>query len=603
VFWIQADLSKNRPLAKFSQLFAQPSRYKPYEDGGPCTEAMAMNLTALAMMSLSVGLGQVPAVPPAPVAPMIAGLPAGVDVSNSRLHKLDIEYTAEQKKSIKYIELIVSKDQGQTWSTVDAVSPDKDHLNFQAKDDGLYYLNIVIVFKDGKRDPASPALDNRAIKMLVDSTVPVVRMNAVRQGEDIAVEWVIEDQYINDAATQVQYKSTANSLGEWVTVPPGNLSKNSTRFRPTVGGPLWVRVVAADFAGNPGEAKKEVLGGTMPPVNPIATTAYSPETPAPMIPSGNSAPSNMVMPAPISVPMNLAPVPTNPGSPLPLVPAANQGWSSASTGPTTPVTPAPMPVIPTTTPVETGPAAIGSSQDHASTASNVAPSFIPANVQVIRSPDFDLKYAVENTGPSGISRVDLYVTRDEGRSWVKWSTHDGKESPLKVKLSRGFDSNKEGDYGLKLVPISGVGLGDDVPTAGTPPDLRVRVDTIPPMIRIFPHTVAPNAVNAVVLNWEARDQNFGANPISIDWSESLTGPWRSVQEGEIMPAGVSSANRGLPNTGSYTWTLPRNLPTHRVYLRISAVDAAGNPSQAVTREPITVDLMKPKARIVTISTP
>ena len=54
----------------------------------------------------------------------------------------------------------------------------------------------------------------------------------------------------------------------------------------------------------------------------------------------------------------------------------------------------------------------------------------------------------------------------------------------------------------------------------------------------------------------------------------------------------------IMNTGQYLWPLPAGMPTHRVYLRVTATDRAGNRSEVVTREPITVDLMKPKARIV-----
>jgi hypothetical protein len=51
----------------------------------------------------------------------------------------------------------------------------------------------------------------------------------------------------------------------------------------------------------------------------------------------------------------------------------------------------------------------------------------------------------------------------------------------------------------------------------------------------------------------------------------------------------------LANTGTYPWKLPSNFPTHKVYLKVTARDTAGNIAEATTREPILVDLNKPAA--------
>ena len=53
----------------------------------------------------------------------------------------------------------------------------------------------------------------------------------------------------------------------------------------------------------------------------------------------------------------------------------------------------------------------------------------------------------------------------------------------------------------------------------------------------------------------------------------------------------------MPNTGSFAWLLPTGLTTHRAYLRVTAWDAAGNRFEAVTRDPVLIDLSKPRAKI------
>jgi hypothetical protein len=230
-----------------------------------------------------------------------------------------------------------------------------------------------------------------------------------------------------------------------------------------------------------------------------------------------------------------------------------------------------------------------------------------SRVQVIRSLQFDLSYQVEQQGPSGLSRVDLWVTRDDGNSWVKWSQHDGRGGSVRVALDKGGNTALEGHYGFRLVPVSGAGLSDREPTRGDAPELRVIVDLTPPRIEWYLPTADPNDPGVLVFQWRATDANFADDPITLEWSEKPTGPWVSVAAGagDVVPAnatGAPSAQR-LPNTGQYSWRVPTGLPP-RVYFRITARDAAGNVQSGVTG-PTLIDLAKPRARIkeITIGNP
>ncbi len=566
-----------------------------------------MNLTAWAVLGLAAGLGQVPAPATKEVPPAGITLGAVKDVfpTRSRTHMLDILYPAGRRAQVSHVELIVSRDEGQTWATADtvrldapdAVRPDKDHLNLVAKEDGLYFVNLVFYFKDGSRDPKDPGREAAEYKMLIDGTPPVVKIvGATRQGDDVMLDWTAEDKYLNEAATQVLYKASANLLNEWTPVPPGSINRRSAKFKPAFAGPLVVRVIASDYSENRADVARELPAAVVtasytptpatetPPVTPFASALPPPVLPGsgptvvmPAGPVAAPAPAPVVtapLPLPAPLPTQVAPAPAPAATPLTVLAAAEPA--------------APSNLAPLATTGNSGfpPAA-------------PAPAAAPVNPpQYLRGTDFDLLYEVENNGPSGLSRVDLYVTRDQGQTWAKWSSHPGKERPLKVKLGRGYDTNKDGEYGLKLVPVSGVGLADDAPGAGTPPDHRVVVDTVAPQVLIYPHGVAPGQANAVALNWVARDANFGAAPVTIEWGETPAGPWRSVAPPDVTQAGAGAGATRLPNTGQYLWALPTGMPTHRVYLRVTATDRAGNRSEVVTREPITVDLMRPKVRIV-----
>jgi hypothetical protein len=230
---------------------------------------------------------------------------------------------------------------------------------------------------------------------------------------------------------------------------------------------------------------------------------------------------------------------------------------------------------------------------------STGPTVEVSRVQAINYLRFDLSYQVEQQGPSGVSRVDLWVTRDDGQSWVRWSQHDGRAGSVRVALDAPANTAVEGLYGFRLIPVSGAGLSDREPARGDAPELRVVVDLTPPRIEWYHPTADPNDPGVLVLQWRATDANFAEDPISLEWSEKPTGPWASLAggSGDVVPANATGgpAVQRLPNTGRYPWRVPTGLPP-RVYIRITARDAAGNVQTGVTG-PTLIDLAKPRARI------
>jgi RNA polymerase sigma factor (sigma-70 family) len=101
--------------------------------------------------------------------------------------------------------------------------------------------------------------------------------------------------------------------------------------------------------------------------------------------------------------------------------------------------------------------------------------------------------------------------------------------------------------------------------------LRVCVDTTPPTAKLFQPQFKQNAF---LISWEAKDENLGDKPVTLEWAEQKDGPWYLIGD-------------HLPNTGSYTWHLPERMPP-RIYLRIRVRDQAGNEACAATDQPISI---------------
>ncbi|MFO0935880.1 MAG: hypothetical protein U0798_05095 [Gemmataceae bacterium] len=492
----------------------------------------------------------------------------------SRTAIIDIDYDKQTRKSIQKVLLYVSRDQGQTWGLESTATPEQESFTFVAKEDGVYWCKIQTVFTNGQKLPPDVTRSPADQKLFMDGTPPLVRiLSAKRAGEEIAVEWNVEDKYADDAATMVRYKSNESADSPWVNVPLTQVGRKSVAFKPTTIGPITVEVIGKDMVGNASNAQSEV--GTVvaasglsaqPPVRPISNSdpiivpGAVGNVPPPSVP----APAGGMTVPPLATPPAATPVAAVPGSPASATPAA----------PTVAVDPVPVAVTTTDAAVP-------------------VPAIKPINLT-----RFDLAYSL-TAGPAGVNGIDLWVTRDDGKSWRKWSRHDGKDSVIKVVLDTRDNSQVEGPYGFRLIPESGSRISDAAPTAGTAPEFRVVVDITAPQVQVFEPVAHPERPDVVVLRWKATDANFGKDPISIEWAESQAGPWRAVNGGDVLPVvgGVAPAAPRMANTGEFGWRLPSELTAPKVFLKFTASDLAGNKTEAMTKDPILVDLTRPRASI------
>jgi hypothetical protein len=557
----------------------------------------------------------------------------------ARTITLPIEYKGD-RKGIGQIQLYASADKGQTWPLVATVLPDKTEFSYTAQRDGVYWFHIVIVDRAGKKDPANLTAEPPAMKVLVDTVKPAVDFKTARRtGEEVVVEWDVRDEFPNDSATKVSFRRADGSPEDWreVTLPPG--SRNGVRFPSGTTGPVVVRVGVADLVGNTGEGLRDIpaagaptqtstsLSGGAGPVAPPAIVppainppaAASPAAPVPPPePLGPAAPTGPAPLSPTVAPgvVNPAPLPTGMApavGPAPL-PTANP---PAAAGPLVPPSAVMSPVAGAGSPAPASPGAVATFDPRTAVApvshgvppapaAHGGPAVELSRAQVVSNLRFDLTYQVDQRGPSGIQRVDLWATRDDGRSWVWWSQHPGNDPTVRVNLGIPSNTQPEGHYGFRLVPVSGAGLSDGTPGPGDAPDIRVVVDVTAPVVRIFPPSSDPADPTALVLQWEATDRNFGDDPITLEWSDSPAGPWRpvaGVSGGPVVQAGAvgTATAQRVANTGRYAWRVPPGLPP-RVYIKVTARDAAGNATEQVTREPLLIDLTKPRARITGVGT-
>lgn len=183
----------------------------------------------------------------------------GTDVVafNSRRIVLPIEVKRLKRGVVQEAQLFVSQDEGKTWELEGTTSPDRGRFDFKAPSDGTYWFSTVMVFQDGSQEPKDLASMAPHLKILVDTTPPVVRLTEVRRtGDGVVLNWTVEDKCPNHAATRVQFKQagTAGQAidGVWQSVNLPAESPLGVRFNPEIMGPIEFRVIASDRAGNIG---------------------------------------------------------------------------------------------------------------------------------------------------------------------------------------------------------------------------------------------------------------------------------------------------------------------------------------------------------------
>lgn len=214
-----------------------------------------------------------------------------------------------------------------------------------------------------------------------------------------------------------------------------------------------------------------------------------------------------------------------------------------------------------------------------STTANTPPAAPSAGaIQHLNSLEFEIGYDVDTAGTYGVTRVELWATRDAGQSWQRLSVDNDNRSPILAAVPA------PGDYGLKIVVETAGGIDPVRPRPGDQPEIFVRVDTTPPVARLTGIQQGTGAeADRLDVQWQPGDSLSTGETVTLQYSASATGPW------------VSAATN-LPHTGRYSWRLARHLPAS-FYVRLEIRDPAGNTASDQTQVPIAVTLPTPSGRL------
>ena len=204
--------------------------------------------------------------------------------------------------------------------------------------------------------------------------------------------------------------------------------------------------------------------------------------------------------------------------------------------------------------------------------------------QLVGARNFVLDYDLEDVGPWGVSKVELWGTRDGGITWQSYGIDPDNVSPFEVLVDR------DGIYGFVIQVDGAGGPSRPPPASGSKPEVSVQVDVTPPAAEIVEARQLDDRLpHQLVIRWDAEDENLASRPIAFYYSSSPNGPWTTIAA-------------GLENRGEYAWRLPRHVPAD-FYLRLEARDMAANVTNVQTSEPIRLRHQEPTVRIRSIRAP
>jgi Flp pilus assembly protein TadD len=180
----------------------------------------------------------------------------------------------------------------------------------------------------------------------------------------------------------------------------------------------------------------------------------------------------------------------------------------------------------------------------------------------VRSQTFEIEFQV-NEAALPLREVELWYTRDSGRTWQHYGPDDDCQSPIH------FAAQEEGLYGFFVVAVNDVGLSSDPPGADTQPQQWAFVDFTPPVVQLHPPRIGNNGgLRVLHLKWTAIDAHLTSRPVELSYRLLPAGPWRTIAS-------------ALSNTGRYDWR-PDEEVTGRIMVRISVRDRGDNKSEAAT---------------------
>ncbi len=513
---------------------------------------------------------------------------------------LFIPYQVNQQdplvKEITQVQLLLSRTGTNDWSVLQSARPDVQGFSYHAPEDGRYWFALRHLDEKGQVLGSQQVIPQ--LNLVIDTQQPQLTLSASRENDhQIVIRYEAADANLQTTSLILEAR-VAGGLWTNVYVGPPELSQSArvagiARWSPPQNsGEIEIRGSIADATGLRGQATTTASASTSP------SQSTSPAATVPNIASAGSPfaeptldPFQTARAAQDWPENNQLPSVNPTTAPFLDLPPVDNPYSNASESHTVRRTPAKFAVdgSESASVEETfAPSLIDANQPAANQSVAETPKALPAIDEgswkskgqnpgeplLVNARTFDVEYDLQEVGPWGVAKVELWGTQDNGKTWQSYGVDPDNRTPVRATVPHG------GTFGFRILVEGANGVSAPPPHSGAQPELIVNVDLQPPVAKIL--AVEPgegNLSDHLRIRWQAGDDNLDARPIGLFYSSFPNGPWSTVAA-------------GLENTGSYVWRIERHVPG-RFYLRLEARDTAGNVATYQTPEPLALDRPQP----------
>ncbi|MBB01827.1 MAG: hypothetical protein CMJ47_04205 [Planctomyces sp.] len=495
--------------------------------------------------------------------------------------------------------LSVSRDAGASWKQVSSIAISENQFRFRATEDGSYWFSVAVQGADNQLHPR-PDLGSTGLKVLVDHVKPVINLELTQPSEQqVQLVWNLMDATLDLTTLHMEYRYGPDDV--WKQVYISALEQGKTSWKIPPGAVPEVRCRVADKAGNKAEQMTSVMPARQSAVNsaPQNAPAFGQSQSMPVaVPSAVSQKSSPAALPQIS-PAPAGKVRANRPDALPEIvstpPAAASKQQARAMQPMLALPPETEASSDSVTQTSAA-AELDGYFSEAKAVQNLAAESTevdqlevdqadsqPARPKLnfVPSRNFQIDYEVSGVGPSGVGVVEVFITQDNGGQWWRYGVDADRQSPVAIQVPA------DGRYGFCFRIHSGVGNAEPPPQPGDAPQVQLQVDSTAPHLKLLQTRQGRGSqLREVTVDWDHVDDNPTDAPVSVFVGGSSKGPWQLIDD-------------QIVDRGSHTFQLPHNPPA-QLFVKLQAIDRAGNRSEAVSAEPILLDLARPTARVLTV---
>ncbi|QDV46922.1 hypothetical protein Enr13x_68310 [Stieleria neptunia] len=177
--------------------------------------------------------------------------------SNSNRFSLEYELEAVGASGTEAVELYGSLDAGRTWKRWGADPDRTSPFDIETKGEGVFAFRIVVLGNNGLASPRPLPGDQPDIAVIVDQTLPKIKITSARYGEgdrtgSLIIRYECSDENLMNRPVAIAFSDSID--GPWTTIAAG--LRNDGLYvwpaDPKLPHEIYLRVDATDQAGNTG---------------------------------------------------------------------------------------------------------------------------------------------------------------------------------------------------------------------------------------------------------------------------------------------------------------------------------------------------------------